>query len=657
MKANRCHRSFLRDDRAVADVVGSILLVGITVASAGALSLLVLSIDGPSGTIHVSLDAKIGPGDDNDWGVDDAELRVRHLGGEPLRAEDTLIRLRYPDGAVVSIVPDFNAGVLLIGQQWTKAISAEEGENIALQIIGHSGSRSQLLLESADVRPTATAFNATYATGFTAIAGTLSNFIGAQSANDADSTAVIDEAPVGGGGGAATLSGTSAVGTGATNPENALGSDDARSIMAASGTWVEATGFAAPGGATGITQVLIGLEGHGPVSPSLVNHEATVGYVANVAGSIDSPLVTAVADQFYLAAIENGDTSKRTVTRVDGLNLAWTRVAGGCADEAVGGCVEVWKGSGNPVTGIVTAQFSGSADKAAIAVSRYSGVDLGAPIIDSVFTQHPTTSGSADWSTPAVTGVGSGRLYVALGSHDREGSTWDNPTSVRDSRGISREVWLSIADGPSAAGANVASGTLIGGADDWHAVALTLQPIVPPAPKVTISYHVGGANGPTDRLVTLTGSDRITLTDITGDRAWTTEDIAALDIRVTASDTAGGPVLIDHLFVRVATTGAAAYEGNVEMAFDGIPDQPTHRLDLRYRIAAPGDAFRVEVQNATTWRACTGNLASSAYASFSCALNPDETASLSPRIRFVDVDPFSATPGALYLEYARITSS
>jgi hypothetical protein len=91
-----------------------------------------------------------------------------------------------------------------------------------------------------------------------------------------------------------------------------------------------------------------------------------------------STSLVGVSGHLYLAAISN--RSNRSVTSVTGLGLTWTRVKTQCSTKGRLG-LEVWKAQGTPSgNDVVTAAFSATPDNAAIAVSRYSGVNAANPI-------------------------------------------------------------------------------------------------------------------------------------------------------------------------------------------------------------------------------------------------------------------------------------
>lgn len=70
-------------EEAVTDVIGSILLVGITVAVMVALSIMLVGFLQPDDQVRADLELAVHPGQDG-WGTGDETVRIRHLGGEPV---------------------------------------------------------------------------------------------------------------------------------------------------------------------------------------------------------------------------------------------------------------------------------------------------------------------------------------------------------------------------------------------------------------------------------------------------------------------------------------------------------------------------------------------------------------------------------------------
>lgn len=92
--------------------------------------------------------------------------------------------------------------------------------------------------------------------------------------------------------------------------------------------------------------------------------------------------LTAVDYHLYLAAVVTKPGTNLSVDSVSGLGLSWTLVKAQCAGRNQQR-VEVWKAIGTPSgDGTVSAALSSTPQNAAIAVSRYSGIDINSPIGD-----------------------------------------------------------------------------------------------------------------------------------------------------------------------------------------------------------------------------------------------------------------------------------
>ncbi len=112
------------DDAAVSDVVGSIMMVAITVVTAGAFGALLLAFDGPENQLYVSLEMRTDPGA-NGWESGDERVLLIHMGGEAVDAELTTIsftadgtRYTYSGGDLGSDFADDGDGRLTIGETW-----------------------------------------------------------------------------------------------------------------------------------------------------------------------------------------------------------------------------------------------------------------------------------------------------------------------------------------------------------------------------------------------------------------------------------------------------------------------------------------------------------------------------------------------------------
>lgn len=649
-----------RDTRAVSDVVGSILLVSITVLMAISLGGLMLAFDGPQDQQHTKLAITLGPGADLNWGADDAELRIQHLGGEPLPQERTLVHLTPPGGARETVEPVFAGGSLRIGESWTRIVTAFEDDVFQVQVVVSATAGGAGLLASTAVVAVGASdgipATLTYVGSFTATTGSVANFGNAQSAADGGAVASLVEAALGAT--VSNLTATTNASSGATNAGNVLVSDDAHATLDANGEWVEAGGFSAPGGATTVTAIAIGVEGKGTTGASgTVTHQQTVTATSSASSTITSPSVTGTAGHVYLASIANGASTVRTVVSVSGLGLTWAHVANVTGSENQGR-LEVWLGTGTPSTGTVTATLSGNVDRGALVVARFSGADLTSPVQDFKSAEAPGT-GSNTWSTAAVTGSTNGLLFAAVNVQDKNGASFTNPGTKRSDFASGTVVRLATGDGAAASGSNSPSGGMTGGTTDWQTIALTLRPFTPSAPQVRLSYAVGGNPGVSTLTRSLTSTDAHHTLNVFGDRSWTVADISQLAVRVEATSLSGGTALIDRIYATATTTsGPVTFAMDVEMAFAGVPVGLTHTLQLNYQVAAGGDTFAVALWDGAAWRTCTGALSATSLAAYTCSLVlPAEYQGGAPRIRFTDADPGGSTQTTLSLDYVRVAST
>lgn len=138
------------DDAGVADVVGSILLVAVTVIAAAGFGLILLAFDGPPDTQHTRLVATVTTGAGG-WGGGDEELRVAHVGGEALRRSATTISVATPAGPQTltgaALGAAFADGALTVGETWTHRLTAQVGDPVGVRVAVEAG-RSQLLTSS-----------------------------------------------------------------------------------------------------------------------------------------------------------------------------------------------------------------------------------------------------------------------------------------------------------------------------------------------------------------------------------------------------------------------------------------------------------------------------------------------------------------------------
>lgn len=141
------------DRAAVSDVLGALMMVGITVMAAVGFGIILFSFDGPTDAQHTRLTASVTAGD-GDWGDGDELLRLAHVGGEPLKRSEALVVFTTTSGTTSLSGNDlgsaFSDGQLTIGEVWTRGITADEGDVIEVRIVA-TGEQSQLLTSNSIV--------------------------------------------------------------------------------------------------------------------------------------------------------------------------------------------------------------------------------------------------------------------------------------------------------------------------------------------------------------------------------------------------------------------------------------------------------------------------------------------------------------------------
>ena len=647
------------DERSVSDVLGAILLVGITVVMAAAFGAVLLAYDGPSDQQHTQLGVVVGPGADGDWGPNDAELKITHLGGEPLLQAG--VRIIYVDTAGTQTVsPTFTGGVLKVGQAWTHTISATPGATVAVTVVA-TVSGGSAVISSGSVAAGGTGATLTYVSGITPAPGkgSVADLANAQSAIDLNAAATLTEGAAGGTPSSSTRSPGSNTNSGATSPGNIVSSNDARAVLDNSAEWVQGAGYSAPGGAMLVSALSIGMEARAVQPVSTVTHVATVTGGATSGSTVATVSILGSAGDVYLAAVANGVSNLRTVTGVSGPpGISWTQV-GTQTNSAGNGHLELWVGTGTPsIAGVVTATFSGNIDRAGIAVSRYSGVDTASPIQASLAGEAAGSGGTAvSLGTVAGTAT-SGVFYAALNGVTAAGGagcTFTTPANERaDFDPGNNRVQLCAAGGTAAASNTLAA--TISSSADWQAILVTLRPYAPPLPTAVLSYRLSGVAGATSLTQGLGTTEAQYTQSILADRAWTVADIANLDVRVTYPTDTGADVEVDHIYLTMTvTTTPTTYSTQADLAFTGVPSTPTEVFQMRYKVA--GDTFLVYAMTGAIERQCAGTLNSATFAVFTCSLTAAEFNGGAPVVRIKDVTPGGTGQGSVTIDYARISSS
>jgi hypothetical protein len=661
-----------RGEAAVSDILGSIMLIGITVVAAAGFGLLILNFRGPTDTQHTQLSITVGPGADGVWaGANGAELRIRHLGGEPLQQAGAKVVYQESGQAPTSVTPTFAGGQLTVGQSWTRAITALPGDAIPVQVVARSKDLT-LLLATSTITAGSTVPTSIWVTAANAATGSVepaNPLAGAQSDTDSDAFLALDEGASAGTPSAFTLSPSGTSGT-ATNPSFVSTQDGTNAAQLTGGQFVQAT-YGAPSGFV-VSQVRVNavMKATQASTPAAYGGVVATGTMTGTSQNFvqTSTTVTGSAGDVYLAAVASGMSPSKAVSSVTGPpGVTWTQV--GAATNSAGQ-LEVWLGLGTPTSAAAVRanfQFKSGSDipeNAAIAVTRYSGVDASSASQAVQATQSGTGSPSGTSVTlPAIAGTASsGIFYAALNgvtATGAQGVTFATPGSERADvdPGTLNKVQLGVADGTAAA-TNGLSATLSSAAS-WQAISLTLRPIIPPLPTVTLSYTLsGGPTGATTLSPTLTAGYVTYTADITADRpSWSPADVGNIAVRVTYTTSTGSTVQVDYLSVTgTITSSAATYSlsATLDFAFGATVMGSSETVQMRYKTNGV-DSFSVAVLTGATPRTCPGTLSSTTYTVFSCALLlPGEHNGGTPRIRITDTTPSGTNQGVISIEYARL---
>lgn len=315
-------------DAAVSSVVGTVLMLGITMAVFAGFSVVVVDrvTDDAQQGVRATLGAE----------VQEDRVLLRHRGGEPLLlAEGTLLltvggaSVEQPLSAASSQVADgatwrIGESLCIAGPQppclhpagAIEDVKVRYGPSLAFAGLATGGQATALVR---------------YVASGSAAAGTLVSFASAQSAIDGGAEAVLQEggtAQPAGSVGPVKASGTPSSAGGVTNPSNAAASDDVVAELDATGDTLDVSGFDLPADAATVTAVTIGYEGRkdgtGGVSPTTrldykrsSDSTFSTGTAITESATADTDRTRTLAGSFSVADVE-GMTVR--VTHVDDTN-------------------------------------------------------------------------------------------------------------------------------------------------------------------------------------------------------------------------------------------------------------------------------------------------------------------------------------------------
>ncbi len=225
---------------------------------------------------------------------------------------------------------------------------------------------------------------------------------------------------------------------------------------------------------------------------SIVHEETQSGGSANSTMVKTAALVTGVSDHVYLAAISMRPKVK--VNSVAGLGLNWTLVRAKCAGRNTTG-LEIWMAQGEPSRDdSVQAIFASAPTTAVITVSRYSGVNISAPLGNIVAANTVGLNGSATCSGGVdnnaylfnlTTTTNGALIYNAVALKARTHTPGAGYTERLEAQQIGGNLNTTVALADrhiTTAGVATVNGTF-NGAVDWVAVAVEIKPETPLSKK------------------------------------------------------------------------------------------------------------------------------------------------------------------------------
>lgn len=588
----------LRDDRAaVSDVIGAMLMVGMTVMAAVGFAVVLFAFEGPANQLHVDIELRTTPGADGSWDTGDERMELVHLGGEPLEQDRTTLSYtadgvsRSYTGTALgysgSAFADDGDGRMTIGEAWQSPAAAPDYLTLA-QDEGVSAS-----LASAQ-----------------------------------EGSQLIASGTVTGGGILLTAGGGGSCSPDVTAPQVVLShAPDVTSSSGLAGVLVTAaaTDLCGPVDAAVAPRLWYRISpGPAPGPSSYTDLGAmTLGAGTTWTKTIPAPsggwlfawgqsldfYVTGVKDT---AAIPN--TLFQSTTMTDSIDLVGESAFVQYANAVAGAFV-------------VTAPFAN--------MGANDGLDAqvleactGGPPVSNVQSLCGKTSGGVSVTSPEL----------ALTSNNQRSSMTGSGTAVH-------VTGFDVPGDPSSITAfaiSLESQRGTGGSTN---------------PNVQLEYQFDAACSGTwttagSTFGVTTTSDTTTTRSVSG--TFTVVQIETLCVRARVTNAASRPLLTDALSVTVTYSGTTTtHDLNLELGWNGLdPLALNGLLEVDYRVAS-GETYTVEKFNGATWTACSGSLTSTAGTTYQCTMSLAELLGGSPLVRILGVSD-SGAPSTLRLDHARM---
>lgn len=584
------------EDAAVSDIIGSILLVGITVVAAAAFGIVLLAFDGPADQLHVDIELRTTPGADGLWDTGDERMELVHLGGEPLLQSQTTLTYtadgtqhRYSGstlGYVGSAFADDGDGRMTIGEVWTSPAAAPDYLDVA-----QDEAVTASLVSSEDI-------SQLVAAGTVTGGGIVLDTSVSCTPDITDPTVVLSKTPTD----LTSSSGTTAV------VVTAVGSDACNAVdtTVAPHLWYRISPGPLPG-------------------PAAYTDAGAMTYVS---GTTWTKTVTAPAGgwvlawgqtlQLYVTGVKDTAPTPNTLTQSQTLSDAV---------DLVGSSHFVQTHDAIAGTFVSTAPFANLGANDNVEAQVLEACNAGAPI-SNVQSLCGSTAGGSGVTSAAQ----------ALRSDDLRSSNTGPGTAVQ----------VSGFDVPGEP-ASITGFTI--SYEGQRGTGGSTNPTV----QLEYQFDATCASAWTSAGSTFgvtTTSDSTTTRNVGG--VVTIAEVESLCVRALVTNAANRPLLTDALTVSVTYSGATTtHDLNLELGWTSLnPLATSGLLDIEYNVAS-GESYTVEKFNGLTWTACAGAMTSTTAANFQCTLSLAELLVGSPLVRIVGtVDAGAAS--TLEIDYVRL---
>ncbi|HUR61596.1 MAG TPA: type IV pilin N-terminal domain-containing protein [Candidatus Thermoplasmatota archaeon] len=707
-----------QDDSGVADTVGSILMVAITVVMSVILGGVLLAFKGPVALAHADVAITVDPGSDGAWGTGNEFIRLTHRGGDFLAASDSTMRITVGSTTrtltgTAQLGSAWTDGFLRIGETWTYvwpvAGGIPAGAAVSVGLVKSSG-QSQLVSSASLVAsavaatnpcvtdtamPTVTLWGQSPAiiTGFTTGAITITAQLG-------DNCWGVDPAvvprlywritPTASFTDQGTMTNIGPNTWRGTVPSQTWSSLVGRSLVYHIGPLRDVGGNPASGSAdspdqTSVIQADCSSDNSAPTVQTLTQspvdvRSSTVGSVSvtvvvadNCAGvdQASNPHLLYRFNDGSNPSFTDGGSMTRTGTSTWQSSIpsqSWALLAGRTLEYQVQGMRDL---NGNTAT---SATYQDIID----ALFTYTYANSNTPTTGSVvsFTNCCSAGAGTDSGLEAavIEGASSGSPVTVTfnGNAVTSANGWTSATNAFASDNsyatyatsspstTANDLKLDLQD-PVVTTGTICSTSGCGGVVLHAEVSITSFANDGFQIYACLSGGLCSAVSPTGGQ---SSSDVTMNYDISalrpGGGTWSWTDVANLQgaVLMTQSGTRDGTWRVDRVWVDV-TSVTTTYGMNVAMGFPSVPSGSSQTLDLKYRVT--GDTYNVQVcqdglPTCLTWTTRGVTLTGTGPTTWTYGLTTAEYNLGSPRIRFTDVSPTGTTQGNLFLDYVRVAT-